>query len=129
MARQACQALDNQLETMYTISIQGLYMKTTFHQIAFEWDNQNIYKNWEKHKVKYTESEEVFLNNPVIVEIDKSKILYHEDRKIAYGVTDDDRLVFIAFTTRNNKIRVISSRDMSRKERKFYEDTKKAAGL
>ncbi|MDO8806440.1 MAG: BrnT family toxin [Elusimicrobiota bacterium] len=104
-------------------------MKTTFHQIAFEWDDQNIHKNWEKHMVKYTESEEVFLNNPVIVEIDKSKILYHEDRKIAYGVTDDDRLVFIAFTTRNNKIRVISSRDMSRKERKFYEETKKAAGL
>lgn len=104
-------------------------MKTTFHQIAFEWDDQNIHKNWEKHKVKYTESEEVFLNNPVIVEIDKSKILYHEDRKIAYGVTDENRLVFIAFTTRNNKIRVISSRDMSRKERKFYEDTKKAAGF
>ena len=52
-------------------------MKTTFHQIAFEWDDQNIHKNREKHKVKYTESEEVFLNNPVIVEIDKSKILYH----------------------------------------------------
>ena len=104
-------------------------MKTTFHQIAFEWDDQNIHKNWEKHKVKFTESEEAFLNNPVIAEIDKSKILYHEDRKIAYGITDDDRLIFIAFTTRNNKIRVISSRDMSRKERKFYEDTKKAAGL
>jgi len=104
-------------------------MKTTFHQIAFEWDDHNIRKNWEKHKVKYTESEEVFLNNPVIVDIDKSKILYHEDRKLAYGATDDNRLIFIAFTVRNNKIRVVSSRDMSRKERRFYEDTKKAAGL
>ena len=104
-------------------------MKTTFHQVAFEWDGRNINKNWEKHKVKYEESEEVFFNNPIIVDIEKSKILYHEDRKIAYGATNTDRLIFIAFTVRNNKIRVISARDMSRKERKFYEETKKAAGL
>lgn len=104
-------------------------MKSTFHQAAFEWDERNINKNWEKHKVKYEESEEIFFNNPIIVDIEKSKILYREDRKIAYGVTNTDRLIFIAFTVRNNKIRVISARDMSRKERRFYEDTKKAAGL
>ena len=104
-------------------------MKTTFHQAAFDWDDSNISKNWEKHKVKFTESEEIFLNNPVIVEIEKSKIIYHEDRKAAYGTTDDGRLIFVAFTVRNNKIRVISARDMSRKEREFYEETKKAAGL
>lgn len=104
-------------------------MKTTFHQVAFEWDDSNMSKNWEKHKVKYTESEEIFLNNPVIVELEKSKILFHEDRKAAYGATDNSRLIFIAFTVRNNKIRVISARDMSRKEGEFYEKTKKAAGL
>ena len=104
-------------------------MKTTFHQVAFEWDGRNIIKNWEKHKVKYVGCEEVFFNNPIIVDIEKSKILYHEDRKIAYGVTNTNRLIFIAFAVRNNKIRVISARDMSRKERRFYEDTKKATGL
>lgn len=104
-------------------------MKTTFHQAAFEWDERNISKNWEKHKVKYTESEEIFLNNPVIADIEKNKILYHEDRKAAYGATDAGRLIFVAFTVRNNKIRVISARDMSRKERSFYEETKKATGL
>lgn len=104
-------------------------MKTTFHQAAFDWDDSNINKNWERHRVKFTESEEIFLNNPVIVEMEKSKILYHEDRKAAYGPTDDGRLIFIAFTVRNNRIRVISARGMSRKEREFYEETKKAAAL
>lgn len=104
-------------------------MKTIFRHAEFEWDERNINKNWEKHKVKYAESEDVFFNNPVVVEIEKSKILYHEDRKVAYGATNTGRLLFIAFTLRNDKIRIISARPMSRKERKFYEETKKTAGI
>jgi len=101
-------------------------MKQTFYPVEFEWDEKNIDKNWEKHKVKYTEIEDVFFNNPVIVDVDKSKILYGEDRKIAYGITNDTRLLFVVFTIRNKKIRVISARDMSKKDRRFYEETKKA---
>ncbi|MBI4656229.1 MAG: BrnT family toxin [Elusimicrobia bacterium] len=101
-------------------------MKNIFHHSGFEWDERNINKNWEKHRVKYAESEDVFFNNPIIVDIEKSKILYHEDRRIAYGATNTGRLLFIAFTLRNDKIRIISARPMSRKERKFYEEAKKA---
>jgi uncharacterized protein len=104
-------------------------MKSTFHQTGFDWDERNINKNWEKHKVKYTESEEIFFNTPIIVDIDKNEIIYHEERKLAYGITDAGRFLFVAFTVRNNKIRVISARDMSRKERGFYEEAKKAAGI
>lgn len=104
-------------------------MKDTFYQIAFEWDERNINKNWKKHKVRYAEIEDIFFNNPIIVDIEKSEILYHENRKITYGITNADRLIFVVFTVRNNKIRVISARDMSRKDRRFYEETKKAAGI
>ena len=45
----------------------------------------------------------------------------HEERYYALGQTDSGRLLFIAFTMREDLIRVISARDMSRKERKVYE--------
>ncbi|MDO8733807.1 MAG: BrnT family toxin [Elusimicrobiota bacterium] len=100
-------------------------MKQTFYPAEFEWDEKNKDKNWEKHKVKYTEIEDVFFNSPIIADVDKSKILYNEERKIAYGLTNDNRLLFVIFTIRNKKIRVISARDMGKKDRRFYEETKK----
>jgi uncharacterized DUF497 family protein len=87
---------------------------------GFEWDKYNINKNWEKHHVTPVESEEVFFNNPVIVagdiEHSKSEIRYY-----ALGKTAQNRKLFISFTIRNSKIRIISSRDMSKKERDNYE--------
>lgn len=90
---------------------------------GFEWDRGNKKKSLLKHKVKNKESEEVFLNRPVIVQ-DKSHS-QNEDRYLAYGLTNKKRLLVIAFTIRNFKIRVISSRDQDKKERKFYEKNKK----
>jgi uncharacterized DUF497 family protein len=60
-------------------------------------------------------------NRPFIVNKDKlhSK---SEDRYFALGRTDTERLLFIVFTLRGNKIRIISARDMNRKERKIYEE-------
>ncbi|MEJ2627668.1 MAG: BrnT family toxin [bacterium] len=90
---------------------------------GFEWDNYNISKNWEKHRVSPVESEQTFFNNPLFVADDikhsKSEIRYY-----ALGKTDRNRKLFISFTIRNNKIRVISSRDMSKKERDNYEKYK-----
>ncbi|MDZ7724606.1 MAG: BrnT family toxin [candidate division KSB1 bacterium] len=79
-----------------------------------------MHKNWEKHKVTPVESEQIFFNKTLLVAYDvkhsKSELRYY-----ALGVTDTNRYLFIAFTIRNNLIRVISSRDMSKKERKTYE--------
>lgn len=44
------------------------------------------------------------------------------------GRTDQDRELFLVFTMRQDRIRVISARDMSRKEQKVYRDVKEAAG-
>lgn len=103
-------------------------METSWHPREFEWDEYNIRKNWEKHKVAYAECEEIFLNESLLAaRVDRSKILYKEQRYLAYGLTNAKRLLLAVFTLRGNKIRVISVRDMNRKERGFYyEETKKA---
>lgn len=87
---------------------------------GFEWDKYNINKNWEKHRVSPIESEQIFFNNPLFVADD----IEHSESEIrfyALGKTDRNRKLFISFTIRNKKIRVISSRDMSKKERDNYE--------
>jgi len=88
---------------------------------GFEWDEANSHKNWEKHSVKMIECEEVFFNQPLYV-LDDIKHSGTEPRFYALGKTDHSRKLFIAFTIRNNKIRVISARVMSRNERKIYDE-------
>ncbi len=87
---------------------------------GFEWDQGNEQKNWDLHQVKKTESEQVFLNQPLIVFDTYSQ--NDEKRYLALGATNSGRFLTIVFTIRKKKlIRVISARDMSRKERKVYE--------
>jgi uncharacterized DUF497 family protein len=87
--------------------------------IGFEWDEGNKEKNWIDHQVTVTESEEVFFNQPLFV-TDSTQQNESEDRYYALGQTNMERLLFIVFTIRKKQIRVISARDMSRKERKVY---------
>ena len=90
----------------------------------FEWDEGNIKKNWERHRVSHIECEEIFFNRPIIVKKDEPHST-RENRYFVLGKTDAGRLLFIVFTLRGNKIRIISARDMNRKERKIYEETQK----
>jgi uncharacterized DUF497 family protein len=87
----------------------------------FEWDEGNIKKNWERHRVSYIECEEIFFNRPIIIKTDELHSI-HEDRYFVLGKTDGGRLLFIVYTLRGKKIRIISARDMKRKERKIYEE-------
>ncbi len=87
---------------------------------GFEWDEGNIKKNWEKHRVSHVECEEIFFNDPIIVKKDASHSI-GEDRYFVLGRTDTGRLLFIVFTVRGAKIRIISARDMNRRERRVYE--------
>ena len=88
--------------------------------LSFEWDKGNIEKNWLKHKVGYKEAEELFLNKQLLIfeDINHSQL---EKRFVALGVTNKDRQLYIVFTVRNEKIRIISARNQSVKERKLYE--------
>jgi len=87
---------------------------------GFEWDEGNSDKNWIKHNVHYKEAEEVFLNSPRVLLPDTEHSLI-EKRLTLLGFTDKGRKLIIIFTVRNNKFRVISARDMNKKERQKYE--------
>lgn len=86
---------------------------------GFQWDKGNETKNWDKHEVSNGECEQIFFNKPLIVKRDKKHSAF-ESRYFALGKTDLNRLLFIAFTIRQEKIRVISARDMTDYEIERY---------
>ena len=90
---------------------------------GFEWDDGNARKN-DKHGVSMAEAEQVFFNEPLLL-LDDARHSRSELRFHALGRTDEGRTLHITFTLRNTgeSIRVISARDMHRKERTIYEQT------
>jgi hypothetical protein len=90
----------------------------------FEWDMHNAGKNWQKHRVMPAECEQIFFNRPLVVADDVAHSV-SENRFYALGQTDDKRMLFAVFTIRLNRVRVISARDMSRKEREAYRSHEK----
>jgi hypothetical protein len=89
--------------------------------IGFEWDDGNARKN-EQHEVSMAEAEQVFFNSPLLV-LPDPKHSAAEPRFHTLGRTNDGRRLHISFTLRESGqlIRVISARDMHRKERASYE--------
>ncbi|MGC9952907.1 MAG: BrnT family toxin [Rhizomicrobium sp.] len=89
---------------------------------GFEWDTGNARKSVDKHGVSQAEAEQVFFNVPLLVAVD-ARHSDAEARFHALGKTDTDRRLHITFTLRaeGTMIRVISARDMSRKERSAYD--------
>lgn len=87
---------------------------------GFEWDEHNAEKNWQKHRISPSECEEIFFNRPLVI-ADDVRHSEKENRLYALGHTDAGRMLFVVFTVRRNLIRIISARDMNRKERKVYQ--------
>jgi hypothetical protein len=92
---------------------------------GFQWDEANATKNWERHRVSQGECEQVFFNHPFVVAVDE-KHSQEESRYYGLGQTDGGRGLFVVFTIRGDLIRVISARDMSRREREVYERTQES---
>ena len=93
----------------------------------FEWDKGNIGKN-KKHNVEDKEAEEVFLD------LKKKTFKDHlhsngEERFRIVGKTKKGRLLLVVFTMRKNKIRIISARNINKKEVYLYEETTKTAKI
>jgi uncharacterized DUF497 family protein len=91
---------------------------------GFDWDDGNARKN-DKHGVAQAQAEEVFFNQPLLMLDD----LLHRDQEARYhalGKTLEGRLLHVTFTLRGGGtlIRVISARDMHRKERSVYEQAR-----
>lgn len=92
---------------------------------GFDWDSANADKIWDKHRVSRRECEQIFFNQPLIVadDEDHSEV---EHRFYGLGQTDAGRRLFAVFTIRGDLIRVISARDMSRRERRVFGRAEKA---
>lgn len=111
------QRLDFCTSSAYTFRV-GIFEDLAETQ-GFQWDEGNSEKNWKKHQVSNAECEQPFFHQPLVVAAD----LKHSDeepRFYALGRTDLGRRLFIVFTLREDLVRVISARDMSRRERKEY---------
>jgi uncharacterized DUF497 family protein len=90
---------------------------------GLDWDDANWRKSEIKHGVAVAEAEEALLNDPTC-QIDT----LHSDREqryVALGRTNGGRRLFVSFTVRRGRARVISARPMSRRERMLYEQAQK----
>ena len=90
---------------------------------GFQWDKGNSLKNWLKHRVTEGEAEQVFFNEPFLL-LPDAKHSQQENRFWVLGQTDRGRYLFEVFTVRKDLVRVISARNMNRKERDSYEKFK-----
>ena len=90
-------------------------------EFEFQWDEGNGLKNFTKHGITREQSEQVFFN-PYVLKPDK-RHSNREDRFNLIGKTDSGKVLFMSFTVRSNKIRIISARPADKKERKTYEET------
>ena len=95
-------------------------MKILDEETEFEWDEGNTGKN-KKHIVEDREAEEVFFDENKVIFPDEIHSTENEERIRIIGRTKKERLLFIVFTRRENKIRIISARDVNRKEVPLYE--------
>ena len=88
--------------------------------LDFDWDEWNTNKNEEKHGVSRFEAESVFFDANIVIfeDLKHSQI---EKRYIAFGTSHENRILMIGFTVRRNKIRIITARPASKKEKSVYE--------
>lgn len=97
-------------------------MKILPKPLTFEWDKGNIDKNLKKHRVTNKEAEEAFVNSSKYIFVDDTHSVV-ERRYMLWGVTNKQRKLAVFFAIRkNSQVRIISARDMNKKERGSYEE-------
>jgi len=89
--------------------------------IVFDWDQWNIQKNEIKHGVSILEAESAFYDTKYKLYEDIKHSSKTEKRYIMYGKSIENKILMVGFTIRNNKIRIITARTASKKERELYE--------
>lgn len=93
-------------------------------KIVFDWDQWNLQKNEMKHGVARDEAESVFLDPHHCVFEDERHSTGTEKRYIYFGIGMLQRVLMVGFTIRQGKIRIITARPASKKERGVYEEQK-----
>jgi len=96
-------------------------MKVIPQPVVFQWDKGNADKNIQKHTVTPEEAEQIFFDPHKKQYKDIVHSTNQEKRYLLIGKTKTNRLLFVAYTIRDNTIRVISARDLNRREKALYE--------
>ncbi len=91
------------------------------HYEGFDWDEGNVWKNWEKHHVAPYETEQALRNEPFL-EHDSINYFGPEKRRVVKSRTDAGRYLFIVYTERKGRLRPICTRDMNKTEKKQYDE-------
>jgi len=89
--------------------------------LEFEWDEDKAKRNRNKHGVSFEEASSVF-GDPLALTIPDPLHSEEEDRFITLGESHSRRLLVVASTDRGNRVRIISARVATRRERKDYEE-------
>ena len=93
---------------------------------GFEWDAGNALKVVDRHDIEPGECEQAFFSQPFLIDADE-KHSQQERRWRALGTTLAARYLYIVFTLRGSRIRVVAAREMNRKERRVYDQSKAKA--
>ena len=88
--------------------------------VGFDCDQWNVQKNELKHGVSRLEAESAFFDPRYKLFADVKHSSAKEPRFILYGASVENRVLMVAFTVRRHRIRVITARAASRKERAIY---------
>lgn len=88
-------------------------------ELQFEWDPNKAARNIEKHRVSFDEAATVF-DDPMFITVIDEEHSIDEERYITIGLSKYGRLLLVAHTEREERIRIISARKATRKEEQFY---------
>lgn len=89
--------------------------------LVFEWDDVKAKDNLNKHKVSFEEGKSIF-NDPFLYTFSDNKHSNDEERFINIGISASGHILVLTHTERKGKIRVISCRKATARERRFYEE-------
>ena len=87
----------------------------------FEWDPRKAESNLRKHDVSFGEAVTIF-NDELSITVYDPDHSREEDRYISIGWSNRGRLIMVSHTDRNNRIRIISARELTQGEQKAYEE-------
>ena len=88
----------------------------------FEWDPEKAQQNLKKHEVSFDEASSVF-DDPLFITLLDDDHSDEEERYITIGISNKTRLLLVAHTERDNRIRIISARKATKNEENFYKET------
>ncbi len=89
--------------------------------MEFTWDDKKAEINYKKYGVTFQEAATIF-GDPLSITYDDPDHSTDEFRLITFGLSRFNRLLVISHAERENKMRIISARQMTKKEKKIYEE-------